>query len=172
MIYDKILETLAPIQRYIADTFDATPNAFMTPQAFVVLPDGGIQIIAMPQCNTQQQRECLKRLLPASRAVAVFVITEVWKTAATTPEDVSLCATLLRQGRLSEAPERLRQEEVQIWLETPATSLECWGALVTRGEGGIRSLSATWEQPRLQLPHDGWRRYFPDVKPGSEGEAQ
>lgn len=172
MIYDKILETLAPIQRYVADTFDQSPDAFTMPQAFVILPDGGIQIVAMPQCNTQQQRMCLKRILPAQKAIAVFVINEVWKTQAIAPEDVSLCATLMRQGRLHEAPERLRQEEVQIWLEAPGIPLECWGALVTRGEGGRRELSTTWEQPIIQAPYAGWRWYFPDVKPGSVGVVQ
>lgn len=172
MIYDQILKFFPSIQRYVVASFDASPDAFTMPQAFVILPDGSIQVVLMASCNAQQQRTFLKAMLPQFRAIAVFVVNEVWKTSATTPEDVSLCATLMRQGRLNEAPERLRQEEIQIWLETPSTSLECWSAPVTRGEGGRRELSATWEQPAFQIPREGWKRYFPDVKPGnSRGEA-
>jgi len=118
-------------------------------------------IVALGNVPPENHRQVIQAAVKVVRADLVAVVTECWRTQSKKPEEVSLCATLWRAGRLEEAPDHLRSEVLQLIVEGIDRPFRMWGAEITRAEDGTRTLGE-WEEVAVNRPSQpGWRRYFP-----------
>jgi hypothetical protein len=155
-------DRLVKLAKGYVDFFEREGEEFISPAAFVLLPDGSTAAVMMPDLDIARQRVMLEQFTEARGVTELVVINELWVGCASTPADGALLLQLGIQGRLQDAPKELLEERVQIIYEGRDIPIEAISTPVIREEG--KRTLGEWRTDGVKLPYPGFRRYFKHVE--------